>query len=165
MNKSVIGKQWSKSKLNNIAKLLSKSELDMIFENYWEYIPNGDYSDIEKLGFILFAMPNSANFPKEFLIIQLLHGPNEKTAYYAKPNMLKTIKDLDVYNELDELIELYKPHKRCLDYAKDNNDWILTCILAEVIDRYPGARTHEDFYKNMIKHKEYIRDFNKRFDK
>lgn len=85
---------WTKTRLEKICDSIDTVSKEKIVDNYWEYIPEGNYSLNEKIMFIICSISNGAAFPNELLVLQLKQGPcfvNKKDYIFAKPNIAKTV--------------------------------------------------------------------------
>lgn len=153
-------KVWSKSKVSRILKRIPEWHWEKIIDMYWEYIPKGDYSEKDKMRFILYSIPNGASFSDDIIEKQLRVGPefvNSRAASNAKPRVLDGLKEIEKSSNEEYISKAIKKMSmmKQLDKYEDpivkNEDWIMMCVLAEVFDDYSLAYADEDVYDSLKK--------------
>lgn len=106
-----------------------------VIHGYHELIPSGDYTDYEKLSFIIAALPTSAVFPDVVIAATLKMGPlvwNLPSSPITKPSMVKAWRE-KFPEHYAGVVTFMRDYKQVPDKLKESDEWLCIVALADAI--------------------------------
>lgn len=122
------------AKIDRTIKALG-GRAEEVIHGYHELIPSGDYTDHEKLSFIIAALPTSAVFPDVVIAATLKMGPlvwNLPSSPITKPNMVKAWRE-KFPEHYAGVATFMRDYKRVPDKLKESDEWLCIVALADAI--------------------------------
>lgn len=127
-------RELSMQDINRVISLIG-ADRALVLHNYHDYIPSGEYSDEEKLAFIIAAMPGVGGYTPETTAERLKLGPLDvlpEDSPIAKPVLVR--KWMSVLGQhVDDVVQFYAPKKLVPEKIKENKEWVCICALDDAI--------------------------------
>lgn len=112
----------TESSLRRMVRSVPKREWGSIADTFWEFIPPGNYTDREKLEFVLCGVSESGHYidekPVDVVKQKIVHSRvpvSGKNCPFAKPNIVSRVTQIpggeDALNELVSMNVYYVPER------------------------------------------------------
>ena len=120
---------------------LTPDQKRYVIEQNWEVIPDGDWTDDQKIAFVVAAIKQAGMYPAG-AITAMLTGPNPippNPPDYpnTKPNMYRRLQARDP-GLLHQLIAKYRTHKHVPNWILAQDMWVGLVALGNSIDTMRG---------------------------
>ena len=120
-----------------VISMLTPEEKQTLVDKQWEFIPDGDFTMDEKIGFIAAAVPRACNYSAKQLVtifkVSCKYPANPRDYPYNRPALYHRLESNNP-DTLRRLIDMYRPHKHVPNYILKNDMWVGLNAIAAVID-------------------------------
>ena len=133
--------------IRNVIGQTKPEDTARILEQNWEDIPSEDYTDTEKLAFVIAAIPFAGCYPASTLHDMLISNnkaaPADRNSITTRPAMYTRLEKY-APEVLARLTEAFRARKRAPSGLLENDNWVGLVALKEMLRHMTESKRIQD---------------------